>query len=64
VARYRVGGNATGAGQTIPVYLDELVLGRAAMITVLDVASFDAPPSDGLERHLAFLADAGLRRAQ
>jgi hypothetical protein len=62
VARYRVGGNATSAGQTMPVFLDELVLRRAAMITVLDVSSFDAPPSDGLERHLAALADAGLRR--
>ncbi|MEA2157643.1 MAG: hypothetical protein QOD66_23 [Solirubrobacteraceae bacterium] len=64
VARYRVGGNATGAGQTMPVYLDELVLGRAALITVLDVSSFDAPPSDALERHLADLADAGLRRVR
>jgi hypothetical protein len=61
VARYRVAGNATAGGQTMPVYLDELVLGRAAMITALDVASFDAPPSDGLERHLAALADVALR---
>jgi hypothetical protein len=64
VARYRVGGNVTGSGQTMPVYLDELVLGRAALITVLDVSSFDAPPSDALERHLAALADAGLRRVR
>jgi hypothetical protein len=62
VARYRVRGTATASGQTMPVFLDELVLRRAAIITVVDVSSFNAPPSDALERHLAALADAGLRR--
>jgi hypothetical protein len=63
VARYRVGGSVTGSGQTNPVYLDELVLHRAALITVLDVSSFDAPPTDAVERRLTELADARLRRA-
>jgi hypothetical protein len=62
VARYRVGGSVTGSGQTMPVYLDELVLRRSAVITVLDVSSFDARPGDALERHLADLADTRLRQ--
>jgi hypothetical protein len=63
VLRYRVGGTATGGGQTVPVFLDELVLARGAVITVLEVSSFDAPPTDGLERQLAHQADGKLRGA-
>jgi hypothetical protein len=62
ITRYRIGGTVTGGGQTLPAFLDELVLGRASLITVLDVASLDAPASDSLERRVAALAAQRLRR--
>jgi hypothetical protein len=61
VTRYRIAGTVAGGGQTLPAYLDELVLGRGVLITVLDVSSFDAPASDRLESQLAGLALAKLR---
>jgi hypothetical protein len=60
VSRYRVGGSASSGGQTLPVYLDELVLGRGAAITTLDVTSFTDPPADSLERRLVRLASPRL----
>ncbi|MFL5831297.1 MAG: hypothetical protein ACJ76X_15390 [Solirubrobacteraceae bacterium] len=60
VTRYRIGGSATSAGQTLPVYLDELVLGHGPLITSLDVSSFAQPPADSLERRLVRLASTRL----
>ena len=60
VTRYRVSGSATNAGQTLPVFLDELVLGQRELITALDVSSFAQPPADSLERRLVRLASARL----
>jgi hypothetical protein len=52
VARYRIGGSASAAGQTLPVYLDELVVSRGPLITAIDVTSFSDPPADKLERRI------------
>jgi hypothetical protein len=60
VTRYRVGGSATSAGQTLPVFLDELVLGQRGLITALDVSTLMQPPADSLERRLVRLASARL----
>lgn len=62
ITRYRIGGTVSGGGQTLPAFLDEIVLGRGALITVLDVSNLQAPPSDSLERHLAGFAADRLRR--
>jgi hypothetical protein len=56
VERLRVRGTATASGQTLPVYVDELVLARGAIISVLDVATFDAPAADALERRIVAAA--------
>jgi hypothetical protein len=60
VSRYRVSGSASSGGQTLPVYLDELVLGKGAAITTIDVTSFTDPPDDRVERRLVRLASARL----
>lgn len=57
-AGYRAQGTATGAGQSVPVYLDMLVLGRGASISELSITSFDSPVTAGLEARLARRAAA------
>lgn len=58
-ARYRISGTATASGQSVDVYLDQIVIGRGQVIGVLSVSSFEAPVASRLE--LA-LARAALRR--
>lgn len=52
-AAYRVHGTASGAGQTVDVYLDVLLLGRGNAISSLSISSFDSPPARRLELRLA-----------
>jgi hypothetical protein len=63
ITRYRIAGTVSAGGQTLPAFLDELVLERGSLITVLDISSLDAPPSDSLERRLAGSAADKLRSA-
>lgn len=58
---YRVAAMASGSGQTIPVYLDVIVLGGGPAITTLSIASFSEPPPARLERRLAGLVAGRLR---
>ncbi len=52
-SRYRVRGTATSSGQSVDVYLDQVVIGRGKVIGVLSVSSFEAPVANRLERRLA-----------
>jgi hypothetical protein len=61
VSRYRAVGSASSGGQTIPVYLDELVVGQGAVITTIDLTTFADPPGDRLERRLVRLASSRAR---
>jgi hypothetical protein len=58
-SRYRVSGTATSSGQSVDVYLDQIVIGRGKVIAVLSVSSFEAPVANRLELRLA---RAALRR--
>ena len=55
VAGYRVEGTASGSGQSMPVVVDSIVLGRGRTISALSLSSFDQAPSRGLESRLAAL---------
>lgn len=57
-AGYRVQATVTGSGQTVPIYLDMLVLGRGASISELSVTSIGTPVSSSLETRLARRAAA------
>jgi hypothetical protein len=56
VERLRVSGTARAYGQTLPFTVDEVVLARGAIVSVLDFATFDAPAPDALERRVVALA--------
>lgn len=51
--RYRISGEATSSGQSTPVVFDVLLVRRRGYVAELQLSSFEAPPSDALERQLA-----------
>ncbi len=52
---YRVEGTASGSGQSLPVVVDSIVIGRGRTLAALSLSSFDQAPSQELESRLATL---------
>jgi hypothetical protein len=52
-ALYRVSGTATAPDQSVPVYLDVILVGRGAGVSELSLSTFLQPPGHRLELRLA-----------